>query len=60
MTKGIIPIAKSTSYDNLKNNIDCFFNLKEDDVERINKLNKNVRLGDPSTYAWAGYLNLFD
>ena len=60
LMKGILPIAKSNKFENIRNNFDSYFALEQEDVARINQLNKNWRLNTPEKCAWAGYLDLFD
>ena len=60
LIKGILPISKSNKFENIKNNLDCYFLIEQQDVEEINKINKGLRLNDPTKCAWAGYLDIFD
>lgn len=45
--KGIIPIPKSSHYGRMTDNIDVFnFQLSEEDIRRIDKLDRNERVSD--------------
>ena len=45
--KGIIPIPKSSHYGRMTDNIDIFnFELSEEDVRKIEKLDRNENMSD--------------
>ncbi|CAG9791299.1 unnamed protein product [Diatraea saccharalis] len=54
--RGLIPIPKSTNKERIKQNIDLFnFKLTKEEMETINKFNKNIRV--VSTPFWRDYPN---
>lgn len=49
--QGIVPIPRTTKFERLKENIDVFdFNLSEEDIKRINSLNKDYKVYEEEKY----------
>ncbi|XP_038213375.1 aldo-keto reductase AKR2E4-like [Zerene cesonia] len=54
--RGVIPIPKSTNQQRIAQNIDIFdFSLTKDEVNTINKFNKNVRVINPVDWKASPY-----
>ena len=54
LQKGIVTIPKSVHLDRIKSNAEIFdFELSEEDINRIDKLDKNERFGShPDTFTF--------
>lgn len=58
VNRGTIPIPKSTNLERIKENISFYdFEISQDDIMKINSLNKNLRFVDPGNQWGIPYFN---